>query len=258
MSDQPALSIVLPCYNEAAGLPALLDRFAAVCEDTRFELVLVDNGSTDQTRQLLPALLPRYPFARSVRVEKNQGYGHGILTGLEAATADVVAWSHADLQTDPADVFRAWRLYQKVACPKRTLVKGCRRGRRLSERALSWAMQCAATILLRTPLHEINAQPKLFHRDLLPLLKRPPVDLNFDLYVLYTAICRGWTCQSISVEFPPRTHGVSSWANSWRSRVRTILKSLRYVLTLAFNSSDTQPVPDPTRVDHRQTYHRAA
>lgn len=233
MSPRPQLSIVLPCYNESAGLGALLERFAECCGSVPFELILVDNGSTDRTQEVLPGLLAKYPFSRSVRVEVNQGYGHGILTGLQSATADVLAWSHADLQTDPADVFRAWKQYQESPSPERTLIKGRRYGRALSERIITRGMQCAATVLLRTPLHEINAQPKLFHRDLLGALEQPPRDLSLDLYVLYAAKWNGWRFRSIPVEFPPRPHGVSSWATSWRSKARTIGRALRYMFRLA-------------------------
>ena len=119
MHENPQLSIILPCYNESKGLEALVKRFDQTGRGVDFELILVDNGSTDNTPQVLPYLLARYPFARSARVEFNQGYGHGILTGLRAARADVLAWSHADLQTDPADVFRAWRAIKPPADPSK-------------------------------------------------------------------------------------------------------------------------------------------
>ena len=106
MSYSPQLSVVLPCYNEARGIEAILRRFAEVGAGQDFELILVDNGSRDDTRAVMQALLPQFSFARSERVEVNQGYGHGIWTGLQAARGEIVAWSHADLQTDPADVFQ--------------------------------------------------------------------------------------------------------------------------------------------------------
>lgn len=243
MSMSPTLSIVLPCYNEAKGLESLLKRFAESCGSTSFELILVDNGSVDDTQRVLARLLPQFPFARSVRVEKNQGYGHGIWTGLQAATGEVLAWSHADLQTDPADVFRAWRIYRASAAPERTVVKGNRNGRKFSERVVSWGMQTLATLLLRTRLTEINAQPKMFHRDLLACLPNPPVDLNFDLYVLYAARKCGWHLAGFPVAFPPRQHGHSSWATSWRSKARTIGRSMKYIVRLA---RETPPTPPAT------------
>lgn len=229
----PQLSIVLPCYNEAAGLESLLKRFEKVGRGVSYELILVDNGSTDETPQLIPRLLPHFPFATSVRIERNQGYGHGILTGLRAAVGDALAWSHADLQTDPADIFRAWQRYRQADRPRQTLVKGRRRGRALQERVVTWGMQTLATVLLRTRLHEINAQPKVFHRDLLNCLADPPIDLNFDLYVLYVAKQCGWRVETIPVDFPPRQFGESSWATTWRSKIRAMARSARYMLQLA-------------------------
>jgi glycosyltransferase involved in cell wall biosynthesis len=241
MATSPALSVVLPCYNEAKGLEALLARFAETSGSTSFELILVDNGSVDDTPQVLARLLPKYPFARSVRVAKNQGYGHGIWTGLQAARSEVLAWSHADLQTDPADIFHAWRIFRASPTPQRTLVKGSRHGRSWSERFISWGMQTFATLVLRTRLTEINAQPKMFHRDLLACLSNPPIDLNFDVYVLYAARKCGWRLASFPVAFPPRQHGHSSWATSWRSKLRTISRSMRYIVRLAHEPAPTPP-----------------
>ncbi len=228
----PVLSVVLPCYNEAAGLPKILERFQAVAEGRQFELILVDNGSTDNTRDVLAKQLPSHPFARTVEIRKNRGYGDGIFTGLKAARGDVVAWSHADLQTDPADLFRAWEVYQEAPEPARLLVKGRRHGRRLGERIISRGMELAALVLLRRWIAEINAQPKLFHRSLLEHLGRPPIDFNFDVYVLYQARRHGWRLESIDVAFPPRQHGQSHWAATWSSKLRTISRSMRYMFLL--------------------------
>ena len=228
----PALSVVLPCYNESKGLANILERFQAVSGDRPFELILVDNGSTDETQQVLAELLPRFPFARSVQIQKNRGYGDGIFTGLKAARGELLAWSHADLQTDPADVFRAWDLYGQSQEPSRLLVKGRRRGRRLGEWLISRGMELVAFLLLRRCLTEINAQPKLFHRGLLAHLKGPPIDFNFDVYVLYQAKRHGWRVRSIDVEFPPRPHGKSHWAATWSSKLRTIWRSMRYMFLL--------------------------
>ena len=67
------LSLVIPCFNEAANLPLLLERCEKLTEQPDVEIVLVDNGSTDESPIVLHNLLPSYPGCRSVRVEKNQG-----------------------------------------------------------------------------------------------------------------------------------------------------------------------------------------
>jgi glycosyltransferase involved in cell wall biosynthesis len=97
----PELSVVLPCYNEGKGLEQLLDGYAAVIGGLPAEIILVDNGSSDDTPERLAELLPRYPFARGFRVLANKGYGDGIMQGLRAARGTFLAWSHADLQCPP-------------------------------------------------------------------------------------------------------------------------------------------------------------
>jgi glycosyltransferase involved in cell wall biosynthesis len=224
--------VILPCYNESKGLENILKRFHECGQGVNFELILVDNGSTDNSRDVLASLLPSYPFARSVRVEKNVGYGHGILTGLQSARGELLAWSHADLQTDPADVFRALQLYQSDASAAPQLVKGRRNGRGLQERIISRGMELVSFVLLRTRLTEINAQPKLFHRRLLQNLEHPPTDFNFDVYVLYQARREKWRIESFDVNFPPRQYGQSNWAASWRSKIRTIARSMWFMFKL--------------------------
>ena len=230
--SQPLLSVVLPCYNEAEGVAEILRRFKEAGQGVEFELILVDNGSTDNTAEVMAELLPSYPFAGCVRIAENKGYGDGVFTGLREARGEVLAWSHADLQTDPADVFRALDLYRRMPDPQRLLVKGIRHGRRLSERVVSWGMKVAALVLLRRWMTEINAQPKLFHRDLLERISHPPVDFNFDVYVLYRARRFGWRFAGVHVRFPPRQYGQSNWAATWRSKVRTILRSIRFMFRL--------------------------
>ncbi len=90
-------SLVIPCYNEAANLPLLLDRCKELTRHGDVEVILVDNGSTDNSPEVLLGLLPRYPGCRSVRAEENEGYGFGVLTGLRAAHGEILGWTHADM-----------------------------------------------------------------------------------------------------------------------------------------------------------------
>ena len=93
-------SVILPCYKEAENLPSLLRAYAHVWEDLPAELILVNNGSTDTTAEVLDRELgePEMAFARTVLVSENRGYGHGIISGLREARGEVVGFSHADMQ----------------------------------------------------------------------------------------------------------------------------------------------------------------
>ncbi|MCG6154654.1 glycosyltransferase family 2 protein [Rubinisphaera sp. ICM_H10] len=210
----------------------IVERFAQFTEQYDFELILVDNGSTDDTQQVMAEVLPSHPFARCVQITDNKGYGDGVYTGLREARGEVLAWTHADLQTDPADVFRVFDVWLADADSKRLIVKGCRHGRRFMERFISRAMELVALVLLRQWIPEINAQPKLFHRSVMDLVTNPPVDFNFDVYLLYRAIRSGLRIRQIDVDFPPREYGESNWSSTWKSKIRTICGSIAFMFRL--------------------------
>jgi glycosyltransferase involved in cell wall biosynthesis len=229
--------LVLPAYNEG---PALIDLVARVvqCARTagytpeRFQLVLVNNGSTDATADYLQALAngPQGPWFRVVHVKHNAGYGAGLQAGLSATAAEYVGWSHADMQCDPADAFAA--LAVCAAAGKPTVVKGTRRGRAPRDRVVSGVFAATARALLGLTEGEINAQPKVFPRALLPHLEGAPATFAFDLYALYRAKKAGYAIETIPVNFPPRIHGASKWAATFVGRHKTIAKMVQYMWQL--------------------------
>lgn len=227
-------SIVLPCYNEAENLPLLLQGYRQVWQDLPAELILVDNGSTDRTPDVLKVELsrPEFSFARMVRVERNRGYGHGIFTGLQSARGEFVGFSHADMQCGPADLFTAYHALIREANPAGALVKGRRSGRELGAQLVTSTMSVIASSVLLMRLTDINAQPKVFHRGHLERLTEPPDGFQFDLYVLYKARRAGMKLLTIPVEFGRRAHGQSKWALSFFSRYKTILATIRYIFRL--------------------------
>jgi glycosyltransferase involved in cell wall biosynthesis len=234
------LSIVLPCYNEAENLPPLLDAYRAVFGGRgAIELVLVDNGSTDDTAAVLRREQERgHPFAlQVVPVPVNQGYGHGILAGLAAARGEYLAWSHADRQCSPQDVAALYDAVLKRPRPERCFGKGFRSNRRGSAAFFSRMQSLLARIILGRVLTEINAQPKLFHRSFLAELSRPPAGYELDLYAYYRAVQRGMDVVSVHVEFPPRERGRSKWAASAGSRLRFMARNLWYLVALRFREA---------------------
>jgi glycosyltransferase involved in cell wall biosynthesis len=247
--SRPELSIVLPCYNEAENLPPLLERYAQVWEDLPAELILVDNGSTDATEAVLRRELSRYPFARTVKVEKNQGYGHGIMTGLRAARGEFLAFSHADQQCKPDDVFAAYHKLKSAPKPEMALVKGRRARRSFQSELITGGMAALASVVLATPLWDINAQPKVFHHSHLARLKFPPDGFPLDLYVLYQARRAGVKILTVPVVFAARGHGQSKWAFSFLSRWRTILNMVSYIFRLRFGLTESPRGPRVPRID---------
>ncbi len=232
----PTISIVLPCYNEAKSIPDILRRFSQVIGKRPVELILVNNGSFDNTPEVLDKELknPKYKFARTVLVKKNQGYGYGIMFGLKHCKGDIVSYTHADQQCDPNDVIRAYDELIRQSDIKNVLLKGKRKKRVFSEFIITKGLQVLAFLITWKSFNDINGQPKVFHRSFLEKLNNPPNDFKLDLYIQYIALKNKMKVISIPVDFGRRKHGKSNWAFSIPSKVKTYSGFIRYMFELRF------------------------
>lgn len=95
------LSVIIPCYNEVKTVRTVVERVLAVNEAD--EVVIVDDGSTDGTRDILPELEKEMGIVRVVYHQHNQGKGAAVRTGIEAATGDIILIQDADQEYDPRD-----------------------------------------------------------------------------------------------------------------------------------------------------------
>lgn len=236
----PELSIVLPCYNESRNIPLLVEQLSKFWPEVNFELLLVNNGSTDGTENVIDEMIQKYKFIRTVTIEKNIGYGHGILSGLQEAYADIVAYTHADLQTPPEDIFRAYYLFKEEKHNSETiLIKGFRVNRRQEEQFLTKGLEKIASLLLGYKMHDINGQPKLFHRKLLEYLCESPKDSSFEVFVMYKAIQNNYKIITFPVDFGLRLYGESKFASTLFKKYKTILVNLQNIFLISIrNLSD--------------------
>ena len=221
------LSLVIPCYNESESLPTLIEKCQAIISEN-IEIILVDNGSSDSTPEILGPFEKHNTGLRSTRVEQNIGYGNGILAGLKVAQGEILGWTHADLQADPADVLAAYQLYERSANPSNLFVKGVRTGRPVVDRIFTTGMAVFETIFMRTGMWDINAQPTLMPRSLYSAWRNAPIDFSLDLYAYYQAKKQRAEIQRIPVRFGPRTFGESHWNTGIVSRIRFIRRTLSY------------------------------
>ncbi len=236
----PRLTLVVPCFNEAKNIPLVLRRCAARFDAADVCLLLVDNGSSDDTPNVLATLLPEYPCARSIRIEKNLGYGHGIVQGLMAAEGDYLGWTHADLQTDPCDALEALSIIDSRADTP-MFVKGRRCGRPIGDRVFTVGMSIFETMLLRRAMWDINAQPTIFGRNFFERWSSPPSDFSLDLYAYYRALEEGLTIERFNVRFGERAHGVSHWNVDLGSKYRFIKRTVEFSVKLR-RQLDAEPV----------------
>jgi dolichol-phosphate mannosyltransferase len=130
MSDAPTpyLSLVIPCYNEQENVPTLLTRVEAALAalGKPFEVIIIDDGSSDSTPALLEEAMHRLPWLRVIRMAKNGGQSAGFEAGFDAARGGIIATIDADLQNDPEEIPRLVPLLDEQ---KVDMVTGWRRDR---------------------------------------------------------------------------------------------------------------------------------
>ena len=226
------LSIVVPCYNEEKNIPLILEKFKNIIKKEEIEVVLVNNGSTDNSKDILEKLVPNYSFARIVSVPENKGYGYGIVQGLKEATGQFLGWTHADLQTDPYDVIKAYKILEKNDWNKNIYVKGKRKKRTFVENFFTVGMSIFETMYLRKILWDINGQPNLFSKNFFETWENPPKDFSLDLYALFMAKKQKLDLVRINVLFPKRINGESSWNKGIMSRWKLSKRTLKFSLDL--------------------------
>ena len=227
------LSIIIPCYNEAKNLPLILKRCEeVVSKESNIEIVIVDNGSTDNTSIVLDNLTSNISFVTRVKVENNLGYGHGILEGLRKAKGEILGWTHADMQTDIYDVLTGLNFFQITDKPEQLFVKGRRYNRPILDVFFTIGMAIFETILLKKLMWDINSQPTMFHREFFLNWEAPPDDFSLDLYAYYLARKSRLKIKRFPVQFGKRAHGFSHWNVSVSAKFRFIKRTLHYSFLL--------------------------
>ncbi len=226
------VSLIIPCYNESKSIPQLLESCQTAFEKQDVEVIIVDNGSIDNTQEVLSDILANYSFIKLVTVKENIGYGNGILQGLNSASGEIIGWTHADLQTNPADINSALTFFEQSNNIETIFVKGERYGRSITDVFFTIGMALFESVLMRTWMWDINAQPTLFHKSFFESWIEPPNDFSIDLFAYFMAKKKGFVIKRFPVLFSERMHGVSSWNISWSNKYKFIKRTLQFSFLL--------------------------
>ena len=105
-------SLIIPCYNEARNIPILIKKYSKFLIKKNNELILVDNGSKDETQKVFKKL-SKYKNIKTCKVKKNIGFGHGLKRGIQKAKGKYLIYSHADLEVDPKDITKSINIFNK-------------------------------------------------------------------------------------------------------------------------------------------------
>lgn len=235
----PQVSLVMPCYNEERCIDQTAPELTRVFSSAgvALELVLVDNGSTDDTARVIDGLVASGLPIRKVTVEQNRGYGDGILRGLEVCRAPIVGYLCADGQVAAEDVLRTFRLIE--GRQDRVLAKVRRRFREDSVKRkvvsiiYNGLMQASFGWLGAI---DINASPKILSRRNFRAMDLQSRDWFLDPEIILKAKAMGLRVIEIDVEGRPRRSGISHvrkstmlefLKNIWRYRTQGGLREWR-------------------------------
>lgn len=213
------LSVLMPVYNEEAGVAEILQRVAAVPVEK--EIIVVDDCSRDRTWEILNSL--HMPEVRLFRHEVNKGKGAAIRTALAQASGDAVIIQDADLEYDPMDYLK---LLPPLVEGKAKVVYGARPLAK-QKRLLHWGnafLTWATNVLYGTKLTDMETCYKLMAAE---VAKSLTIECNrFDLEPEITAKIarRGYTIIEVPISYEPRTEKkLSPWKDGWPA-LRALIK----------------------------------
>ena len=229
-SKHKKVTLIIPCYNESKSLETLISKCCHKDLIKNVEIILVDNGSTDNTNILFNKILKDIEHINFITVTENKGYGFGILSGLKEAKTQYVGWTHADLQTDPKDIISALPILEENN--ENIFFKGTRYNRSFFDNFFTIGMSIFETIIFGYFFWDINAQPTIFHKNFLLKMQNPPHDYSLDLYAYYLAKKNKMLIQRFPVKFSDRLFGKSHWNLDYKSKLKFIIRTINYSLKL--------------------------
>ncbi|MDP3909374.1 MAG: glycosyltransferase [Gemmatimonadales bacterium] len=218
---RPELSLVIPAYNERENFAPLLTEIAGALHGRSYEVVVVDDGSTDGSIDVLKRLQQDHPTLRVVAFESNAGQTAAFAAGFRAARGAVVITLDADLQNDPADIPR---LLEEMERSGSTAVAGYRVARRdtVWKRVQSVIANGVRNRLNGEAIRDTGCSLKAFRADALGTL---PLFAGMHRFLPTLIKMQGGTVTEVPVSHRPRRAGVTKYG-MWNRVLRTFVDAL--------------------------------
>jgi glycosyltransferase involved in cell wall biosynthesis len=202
------LSLVIPAFNESAVIARAVGEAEAALTGhfASFEVLIVDDGSSDDTAAEVRRVQRGAPHTRLLQHDRNRGYGAALRTGFEAARFELVAFTDADCQFDLADLAKLTALAEEYP-----IVVGYRADRKDPARRkfLSWGYNVLARTLLGTRVRDVDCALKVFRRDVLAGLLPESRGFFVNTEMLTRARQLGLEVAEVPVTHRPRAGGAS-------------------------------------------------
>ena len=230
----PDISVVLPAYNESGNLGPLIAEIDEALSGTDYEIVAVDDGSTDNSQARLIALKTDYPALRVLAHRQNAGQSRALRTAIMAARAPTIATLDSDGQNVPGDIPALYAQLMRDDTPETLAMVGGRRAKRKDtvwKRLASRIGNGVRKRLLHDDADDTGCGLKVFRRA--AFLQLPYFD-HIHRYLPALMLREGYTCEYVDVRHRPRGEGESKYTNLGRLKVSiNDLRGVRWLISRA-------------------------
>ena len=206
MADAPRVSVLVPAKDEAENLPEFMRQAAAtICAAAPglYEVIVIDDGSIDDTWSVLERLRGEYPFLRVARHRTRRGIADALRTGYLTAYGEVLVFYPADLQFKPEDIPR---LVTPILNGDVDMMTGYKQGQ-YEKAFVSGIYNKLSRSLFEIPVRDLNSV-KAYRREIMAGLPARP---DWHRYMIVMAVAQGYSVGEIPIPLYPRQSGKSKF-----------------------------------------------
>jgi len=243
------LSFVFPMWNEEAMIRRTVAVATEVADDLVFqgqiggyEIVIVDDASTDATGKIADELAAADPRIRVVHHEVNRKLGGSVRSGFANATGELILYTDADMPFDLADLGKALRLLRVYDADIVSAYRFDRTGEGARRAIYSHVYNAIVKSILRLRIRDVNFAFKLIRREILDHIELVSEGSFIDVELLAKAQRRGFYVIQFGVDYFPRERGTSTLSSA-----PVIAKIIRELVTLVPSIRRVEPLPDLPR-----------
>ena len=229
MPEMPTVSLVIPMFNEEENIAQTLRVSIAALERhaSDYEILVVDDASTDGSPQIVAEIARENPKIRTIRHDRNRKLGGSLKTGFASAGLELVLYMDADLASDPEELGRAIRA---MGLTRADVIAGYRFDRTtegVRRTIYSAAYNALVNVLFGWPYRDINFAFKLIRREVLNAIELKSEGSLIDAELIIKAKNLGFVVQQIGLDYFPRSRGRSNLSSP-----AVIFKILRELIVL--------------------------